>query len=126
MKKLTNCILAAIWIGITSLNYGCMSDREYRLRKKEIEAKANHPKTYDVITITGPFEMKEGAKLVATSPTQPWNDTKIPDGQDIQRAVIRDLVTGAIIGYGFYRIGHPHGGNTTNNTTNNYNAAPGE
>lgn len=99
-----------------------MSDKEYRLRKKEIEAKAAHPKTYDVITITGPFEMKEGAKLVATSPSQPWNDTKIPDGQEIQRAIIRDAITGAIIGYGFYRISRISG--DTHNTTNNNYAAP--
>ena len=69
--------------------------------------------------------MKEGAKLVATSPSQPWNDTQIPDGQEIQRAVIRDAITGAIIGYGFYRISRI-GGDTTHNTTNNYAAPAGE
>lgn len=121
MKKLINLVLATTLL----CTLGCMSDKEYRLRKKEIEAKAAHPKTYDVITITGPFEMKEGAKLVATSPTPPWSDTNIPDGQDIQRAVIRDLVTGAIIGYGFYKIGHVSGSKTINTTNNNY-AAPAQ
>ena len=94
-----------------------MSDKEYRLRKKEIEAKSAHPKTYDVITLTGPFEMKEGATLVATSPSQPWVNTEIPDGQEIQRAVIRDVITGAVIGYGMYRIGRVDG-DTTNNYSN--------
>lgn len=123
MKKLTNLLFASLLCSIFLM--GCMSDREYRLRKKEIEAKAAHPVTYDVVTITGPFEMKEGAKLVATSPTQPWKDTNIPNGQEIQRAVIRDAITGAIIGYGFYRMGHASG-NTTRNTTNNYVAPAGE
>ena len=120
-------MLALMMLCLTILSTGCMSRREYMLRKKEIEAKAAHPKTYDVITITGPFEMKEGATLVATAPTQPWADTKIPDGQDIQRAVIRDLTTGAIIGYGFYRIGRASGDHIhNNNTTNNYNGQAAE
>ena len=123
MKKLTNLLFASLlcFIFLT----GCMSDREYRLRKKEIEAKAAHPATYDVITITGPFEMKESAKLIATSPTQPWNDTDIPNGQEIQRAVIRDTITGAIIGYGFYKIGNVRG-DTVHNTNNNYATPAGE
>lgn len=126
MKNLMNCVLAILVFALTVVTSGCvgMSDKEYRLRKKEIEAKAAHPKTYDVITITGPFEMKEGAKLVATSPSQPWNDTQIPDGQEIQRAIIRDAITGAIIGYGFYRISRISG--DTHNTTNNYAAPAGE
>ncbi len=125
MKKLITIALLSILVGEILFVSGCMSDKEYRLRKKEIEAKANHPKTYDVITIEGPFEMKEGAKLVATSPTQPWADTPIPNGQEIQRAIIRDAITGAIVGYGFYRIGHVSGHKTTNTTNNNY-AAPTE
>ena len=120
MKNLINYALIT-FVGITLIGLtGCigMSDKEYRLRKKELEAKAAHPKTYDVITLTGPFEMKEGASLVATSPSQPWVPTEIPNGQEIQRAVIRDVVTGAIIGYTMYRVGKTEG-----DVTNNY-AAP--
>ena len=118
MKKSINIASFFVSIILAFCFTGCigMSDKEYRLRKKEIEAKAAHPKTYDVITLTGPFEMKEGATLV-TSPSQPWVNTEIPDGQEIQRAVIRDVITGAVIGYGMYRIGRVDG-DTTNNYSN--------
>ena len=122
MKKLFCTLIGALVLASSLAS--CISKKEYMLRMKEIEAKANHPASYKVVELTGPFEMKEGAVLTAFSPTQPWNDTEIPNGPEIQKAVIRDVLTGAVIGYGFYRISR---GTTTHNTTNNnYPAEAGE
>ena len=115
-------ILAAVFFVLVMAS--CMSDREYRLRKKEIEAKASYPPTYDVIRIEGPFEMKEGATLVAASPTPPWKDSNIPNGPELQRAVIRDIITGAIIGYVTYRVTRPTGDKTTINNYGTEQDAP--
>ena len=52
---------------------GCMSGNEYMLRKEQIRAQANHPKTFPVLTIRGPVDIKEGATLTATAPTQPYD-----------------------------------------------------
>ena len=119
-------IFGTMLILATSLT-SCISKKEFMLRKKEIEAKANHPASYKVVELTGPFEMKEGAVLTAFSPTQPWKNTDIPNGPEVQKAVIRDVLTGAVIGYAFYRIGR--GTHTTNNNTTNNNypeAAPAD
>ena len=125
MKKLQSKTIAIVltFVFLFSMivpTTGCMSDKDYRLRKKEIEAKAAHPATYEVLKITGPFELKNGATIVAASPTQPWKDTPIPDGMNVQKAVIRDVITGAIIGYCFYQVGHSKG-----DTTNTYNYSEG-
>ena len=76
MKKLL-CIAMSALVLASSLA-SCISKKEYMLRMKEIEAKANHPASYKVVELTGPFEMKEGAVLTAFSPTQPWKDSIAP------------------------------------------------
>ena len=39
---------------------GCMTDKEYQLRAKDIEAKAAHPATYQPLVLNGPLELREG------------------------------------------------------------------
>ena len=74
---------------------GCMTDKEYQLRAKDIEAKAAHPATYQPLVLNGPLELKEGASIVSTTPSQPYVHTPIPDGAAIQAGVIRDITTTA-------------------------------
>ena len=45
--------------------------------------------------LTGPLELKEGASIVSTTPSQPYVPTDIPNGAAIQAGVIRDITTTA-------------------------------
>ena len=42
----------------TAMLTGCMSDREYQLRKRQLEAQAAHPLAYELFTVNGPFKME--------------------------------------------------------------------
>jgi len=92
---------------------GCMSDREYMLRKKNAENAGKHPPVYDVLTIKGPVNIAAGAELTARAATQPFQPLPVPDGIEAQRGIVRDVVTGAVIGYGLHQAGH----NSTTKTT---------
>ena len=37
---------------------GCMSDREYQLRSKQLANQARHPATYDLFTVEGPSKIE--------------------------------------------------------------------
>jgi len=105
----------AIWIVavVALLLAGCMSEREYMLRKKNAENAAAHPATFDVLTIKGPVNIATGAELTAKAPSQPFQPLPVPDGIEAQRGIVRDVVTGAVIGYGLHQAGH----NSTTKTT---------
>ena len=92
---------------------GCMSEREYMLRKKNAENAAAHPATFDVLTIKGPVNIAAGAELTTRAATQPFQPLPVPDGIEAQRSIVRDVVTGAVIGYGLHQAGH----NSTTKTT---------
>jgi len=96
---------------------GCMSGNEYMLRKEQIRAQANHQKTFPVLTIRGPVDIKEGATLTATAPTQPYDVIPIPDGAATQADVIKKVVGAAVIGYGVSRIGDSGDTTINNNAT---------
>lgn len=97
---------------------GCvgMSDREYMLRKKNTENQAKHQQTYEVGELQGPITLENGARIVFRASTQPFAPLEVPDGQAYQRAVIKDAITGAVLGYGFYQAGS--GGAVTKNSHN--------
>lgn len=95
----------------------CMSGNEYMLRKEQIRAQANHPKTFPVLTIRGPVDIKEGATLTATAPTQPYDVIPIPDGAATQADVIKKVVGAAVIGYGISRVGDSGDTTINNNAT---------
>lgn len=102
---------------------GCMTDKEYQLRAKDIEAKAAHPATYQPLVLNGPLELKEGASIVATTPSQPYVPTDIPNGAAIQAGVIRDITTTAgLAAVGI--VGAANAGDSSKTTINN--AAPAE
>jgi len=105
----------AIWIiaVVVLLLAGCMSDHEYMLRKKNAENAAAHPATFDVLTIKGPVNIAAGAELTTRAATQPFQPLPVPDGIEAQRGIVRDVVTGAAIGYGLHQAGH----NSTTKTT---------
>ena len=92
---------------------GCMSDNEYMLRKQNAENAAKHPPVYDVLTIKGPVNIAAGAELTTRAATQPFQPLPVPDGIEAQRGIVRDVVTGAVIGYGLHQAGH----NSTTKTT---------
>ena len=106
MKILVVLILAMAFAG-------CMSDREYMLRKKNAENAAAHPATFDVLTIKGPVNIAAGAELTTRAPTQPFQPLPVPDGIEAQRGIVRDVVTGAAIGYGLHQAGNSTSTKTT-------------
>lgn len=104
---------------------GCMSDKEYSLRKKQFENQANHPTTFDVATISGPVkvEIGEGGIIRVTAPNQPFKEIHIPDGMKTQAELIQHLVDiGAITVVGWKALDGAKG--NTRTTINNNNAAP--
>lgn len=66
----------------------CMTDNEAWLRNRDMDIKAAHPATYQPLVVNGPLELKEGASIVATTPSQPYVPTDIPNGAAIQAGVI--------------------------------------
>lgn len=84
---------------------GCMTEREYMLRKSNAENQAAHPTTFEVAHFVGPLTLEDGGEIKIVTPNQPFKPLNVPDGADYQRAVIRDAITGAVIGYGLYRAG---------------------
>ena len=52
---------------------GCMGDREYQLRKRQLQNQAAHPPTYELFTVSGPFKLElaeGGAAKVAPLPAR--------------------------------------------------------
>lgn len=120
MKKTIFTILAAI------LFSGCMSDKEYTLRKRQLENQSKHPTTFDVATITGPVkvEIGEGGTVKVTAPNQPFKEIPIPDGMKTQAELVQHLINvGAISVIGWKALDGAKG-NVRNNTTINNAAAP--
>ena len=72
---------------------GCMSDREYQLRKRQLEAQAAHPPTYELFTVSGPFklELAENGTAKVAVPNQPFQAIPIPDGAATQAGVAKFL-----------------------------------
>lgn len=77
---------------------GCMSDREYQLRKKQLDNQAKHSSTYEPLSfeLSGPIkiELIDGAQLKArvTAPNQPFREIPIPDGIKSQTELVKHLV----------------------------------
>ena len=83
-------IAAAI---VAAMLTGCMSDREYQLRKRQLEAQAAYPPTYELFTVSGPFklELAENGTAKVAVPNQPFQAIPIPDGAATQAGVARFL-----------------------------------
>ena len=90
-KRLTLAAALAATIVMT----GCMTEREYQLRKNDIEAKKEWKPTYQILSIKGPLNVPEGGELIINAPSQPFVHTNIPDGQAYQ---LRALTTTEAIG----------------------------
>ena len=113
----------AIWATLAAaILPGCMSDREYQLRKRQIEAQAAHPPTYELFCVNGPFkfEIGENGTAKVAVPNQPFQAIPIPDGARTQLEAVKFL-GGAAAGtaLGWKALGNARG-DTTNHTTNNY------
>ena len=101
---------------------GCMTDKEAWLRGKDIEAKRAYPATYQPVVLTGPLELKEGASIVSTTPSQPYVPTDIPNGAAIQAGVIKDITTTA----GLVTLGVVGAANAGDSTKTTINTVPAE
>ena len=88
MLKKTICTVAAA-LALT----GCMSDREYQLRKRQLQNQAAYPPTYELFTVSGPFklELAEGGAAKVAVPNQPFQAIPIPDGAATQAGVAKFL-----------------------------------
>lgn len=111
MKLIIGLALVVMLAGCFS---GCMSDREYMLRKKNAENAAAHPATFDVLTIKGPVNIAAGAELTAKAPSQPFVPLAVPDGIAAQTDLAKKAIGAALIGYGVSKIGDS-GDTTINN-----------
>lgn len=99
-----------------------MSDKEYILRKQQLDNQAKHPTTYDLFTVEGPIEIKiaDGGKAKVTVPNQPFKEVHIPDGIKTQEQLIAHLIDiGAISVLGWKSLENANGKKV--NTTNIYN-----
>ncbi len=123
-RNITIAILVLAMILAMFCATGCMSKNEMYLRMKDIENQANHPPTYQVLTIKGPLNIPEGGELVIQAPTQPFVHANIPNGQEYQlKALNTAAITGAAIAGGYYiKRAAGKGGDTTINN----NAQPSE
>lgn len=100
----------------------CMSDREYLLRKRQLDNQAAHPATYEPMSfeMRGPvkLELIDGSQLKVrvTAPGQPFREIPIPDGIRSQTDLVRHLVdVGAISILGWKAIDGAKGRTTTIN-----------
>ena len=107
---------------LSSVLCSCMSDKEYQLRKKQLQNQANHPSTYDLFSVEGPIkiEISDGGKAKVKVPHQPFKEISIPDGARTQADIVRHLIdVGAISVVGWHAIDKASNGSKTYNTTNN-------
>lgn len=97
----------------------CMTEREYQLRKTDLDAKKAHAPTYTPLVITGPVSIEKDASLVVTVPSQPFTPAEIPsDAQSIRETIQGVVTTGAIVGGAAYGI-HEAKGDTSTIINNN-------
>ena len=109
-------IILALAVAVLS---GCMTDREYQLRAKQLQNQSNHPSTYDVISLDGPvkIEVVEGGKIRITQPNQPFKEIAIPDGVKTQTELVSHLIDIGAISFLGYRALKNSGEHTTINHT---------
>ena len=116
---MTKAIMAVLAAAVLT---GCMSDREYQLRKRQLEAQAAHPPSYELFAVSGPFKMElaEGATAKVSVPNQPFQAIPIPDGARTQLEAAK-FIGGVAAGtaLGWKALGNAKG-DVTNHTTNNY------
>jgi len=107
---------------------GCMSDREYQLRSKQLENQAKHPATYELFTVEGPIkiELAKGGKARVTVPGQPFREVAIPDGIASQADLIKHLVNVGAIGVLGWKTLDSVNSNTTSTTTTTTGGSPCE
>lgn len=97
----------------------CMTEREYQLRKTDLDAKKAHEATYTPLVLKGPVSIEKDASLVVTVPSQPFTPADIPSDADSIRQTIQGVATtAAIVGGAAYGI-HEAKGSTTTTTINN-------
>ena len=110
--------MKALSVILALLLCGCMTEREYQLRKSDMKAKQAWPSTYQPLLIKGPLTLDKDSELVITVPNMPYPHTPIPDGQAYQLKAITIGAASASAITGGYFIKRA-AGNTTHTTINN-------
>ena len=97
---------------------GCMSDKEYQLRRRQLKNQAAHEQTYEVFTAEGPVEIKilKDGKVAFRAATQEFKVIDIPDGMQTQKEITQ-FVTG--VAAGTYLGNKAIKGKTNKTTINN-------
>ena len=115
-------LAGSLALAAATLLTACMSDREYLLRKRQLDNQAAHPATYEPMSfeMRGPvkLELVDGSQLKVrvTAPGQPFREIPIPDGIRSQTDLVRHLVdVGAISVIGWKAIDGAKGRTTTIN-----------
>lgn len=101
MRRILYFILSAVFL------FGCMSDKEFWLRRKQLENQAAHPSTYELFSVDGPIkiELEKGGKARVRVPNQPFREIAIPDGVRTQAELVQHLINvGAISVLGWKAI----------------------
>jgi hypothetical protein len=114
MSKFVTIVFAALTL------CGCMTEREYQLRKRQLIAQEKHPSTYELFTIDGPvkLEVLDGGKARVNVPNQPFKEIPIPDGAKTQADLIKHIVNvGGLSVLGWKAIDNANGDKTTINNT---------
>ena len=117
MRKAVMAALAA------AVLTGCMGDREYQLRKRQLEAQAAHPPAYELFTVNGPFKMElaDGAMAKVSVPNQPFQAIPIPDGARTQLEAAKFLGgVAAGTALGWKALGNATGDVANHTANNNY------
>lgn len=115
-------LAGSLALAAATLLTACMSDREYQLRRRQLDNQARHPATYEPMSfeMRGPvkLELVDGSQLKVrvTAPGQPFREIPIPDGIRSQTDLVRHLVdVGAISVIGWKAIDGAKGRTTTIN-----------
>lgn len=122
LRTLGVCTVIGLSVFVLCLLMGCMSDREYQLRRQQLRNQAAHPTTYEPLSfeLSGPIkiELIDGAQMKArvTAPNQPFREVPIPDGIKSQTDLVKHLMNvGAISVLGWKAIDGAKGETTINN-----------
>jgi len=125
MKRITSFIrgvdgvkaIFAIWIVavVALLLAGCTTKYGYMRDKLNAQNAAKHPPVFDMVTVDAGdgIKLEKGAKITLRTPTQPFVPLKFSDELEAQKGIVRDIATGAVIGYGFNQAGNHTSTKTT-------------
>lgn len=119
--KSTSRLVAILIVALSTA--GCMTpSQRYMSWKAEQDKRYGQQRTYQpfVVTSRDGIEFKGETTFTINVPLEQLAVTPIPDDVKTVADFTRWAIGAGLVGYSIHRAAH--GGDTTNNTTNNYNA----